>query len=65
MKEVVGQVIADVSENAAAVDCDSYIPVPIENGMSELPEWCREHYKQGWRHDKPVFVHREVVMNAM
>lgn len=38
VKEVVGQVIADISENTAAEDLDSRKPVVEEDGMGQLPE---------------------------
>lgn len=65
MKEVVRQVVADVSENATTEDSGGYTPIPIEDGMCKLPKRsCKYEEKGGW-HDKSELVHREVVMNTM
>ena len=65
VEEVVGHVIASVSENATAVCSQSCMPIPEDDCVCELPEGCSESYEQSWRHDKPVLVHREVVVNAV
>lgn len=46
-----GQVVADVAEDAAREYGRGYIPIPEENGVCELVEWrgeCNE--ERGW-HD--------------
>lgn len=65
VKEVVGQVIADVTKNAAAVDRRRGIPVVGENGMSEIPERSRKQQKHGWGHDQSVLVHGQVMVDAV
>lgn len=65
VKEVVGQVIANVAKNATAVDCCRGIPVVGENGMSEVPKGSRKQQKHGWRHDQSVFVHGQIVVDAV
>lgn len=65
MKEVMRQVVANVSENATAVDSSCDIPVVGEDGVCKLPERCSQGYKQGWGHDQTVLVHGQVVMNTV
>jgi hypothetical protein len=65
VEKVVGHVIACVSENATAVCSQSCMPIPEDDCVCELPKGCSESDKQSWRHDKPVLVHREVVVNAV
>ena len=38
VQEIVGAVVADVAENAAAIDCDRGVPVVEEDGVGEFPE---------------------------
>lgn len=38
VQEVVGAIIANVAEDAAAVDCDCSIPVVEEDRVGEFPE---------------------------
>lgn len=52
VEEVVRQVVADVSKDAAAVDRRSRVPVVAEYCLSKMPEWCRENEEQGWWHHK-------------
>lgn len=40
MQEVVGEVVADVAEDAPAEDGRCHIPVPVEDGVCEAIEWC-------------------------
>lgn len=65
VEKVVGHVIAGVSKNATAIRSQSCRPVPKNDGVCKLPERCGESDEQGRRHDKPVFVHGEVVVNAV
>jgi hypothetical protein len=65
MKEIVSQVIADVAKVAASKDSDSDEPVVIEKGVGKLPEGYRKCHEKGGRHNKAVFVHGEVVVDAM
>lgn len=65
VKEVVSQVIADVTKNATAVDCSRCIPVIGENGMSEIPKRGRKQQKHSWRHDQSVLVHGQIVVDAV
>lgn len=43
VQEVVCQVVADVSEDASAVERGSCVPVVEENGMCQFPEGRGEH----------------------
>lgn len=65
MKEVVCHVVAHVAEDTSTVHCSSSIPIVVEDGMSEFPEWRCEDEEERRRHDEAVLVHGEVVMNAV
>jgi len=65
VQEVVGQIVADIAEDAAAVYGYGSIPVVEENGVGKLPEGGCQCYKKSRRHDESVLVHREVVMDAV
>lgn len=65
MKEVMSQVVADVTENPSAEYGCSYVPIPVENSMSKLPKWECENKEQGWWHDQSQFVHGKVVVNTV
>ena len=58
-------VVADVPEDATAVDCYGSIPVVEENGVGQLPEGCGEDEEEGGWHDKTQAVHGEVVVDAV
>lgn len=51
VKKVMGQVIADVSENTPTVDQQCRIPIVEEDRVSELPEWSRQKNEQSRWHD--------------
>ena len=58
VEEVMGQVVADVTEDTTTEDCSCNRPVPVEDGMSQLPEWGSKSEKQcGW-HDQSKLIHR-------
>ena len=65
MQEVMGQIVANVAEDAAAVDRDRDVPVPVEDEVGEAVEGCGEHDEEGGRHDEAEFVHGEVVVDAV
>ena len=65
MKEIVGQVIADISEDAATINSGCYVPAVVEDGVGEFPKRRSQSYKQCRRHDEPVFIHRKIVVNTM
>lgn len=65
MKEVVSQIIADVAENAAAVDSSASMPAIHEDGLSKVPEWSCQSHEESRGHDKSVLVHGQVMVNAM
>lgn len=65
MEEVVGQVITDVAEDAAAENGSCGIPVVEEYRMRQLPERGRKDQEESRRHHKTVLVHGQVVMDAM
>jgi hypothetical protein len=65
VQEVVGAVVAYVSEDAAAVRYHSRMIVPKDDAVRDLPEWSRQDDEECGRHDKPVFIHGEIVVNAV
>ena len=65
MQEVMRAIIANIAENTTAEDGDRGIPVIEENRVGELVEWGGEGEEEGWRHDETVFVHGEVVVDAV
>lgn len=65
MQEVMRQVVADVAEDAAAVDRDGDVPVPVEDEVGEAVEGRGEHDEEGGGHDEAEFVHGEVVVDAV
>ena len=65
VQEVVRHVVAGVSEHTTAERCSCDIPVPVKEGVGQLPERTDQGKEQRWRHDKPILVHGEVVVNAM
>ena len=60
-----GQVIADVAKDTAAVYQQRRMPVVKENSMSQLPERRRQHDEQSRGHHKSIPVHRQVMVNAV
>lgn len=65
VEEVVSQVIADITKDAATVDRGRGIPVVGENGMGEIPERSCKQYEHGRGHDKSVPIHGQVVVDAV
>jgi hypothetical protein len=65
VQKVVGHVVARVPENAAAVSSQRSRPVPENDGMCKLPEWCGKRNEKRGRHDKSVLVHRKIVVDPM
>ena len=65
MQKVVGQVVADIAEEAAAENRSGCVPVLEEECVRQVPERNRKYGKQGWWHDESVLVHWQVVVNAV
>jgi hypothetical protein len=65
VEEVVGHIIASVAKDAAAIRSQCRIPVPEDDGVGKFPERRGERGKKRRWHDKPVLVHREVMMNTV
>ena len=59
------QVVADVSENTAAVDCNCDIPIPVKYSVGEFVEGKCEDDEEGRWHDESVLVHGEIMMDAV
>ena len=60
-----GKVVANVAENSPTEDGGCHIPVPVEDRMREVVEWCCEEDEEGWGHNESVTIHWEVMVNAM
>jgi hypothetical protein len=60
-----GDIVANIAEYSARVDSRRRIPVPEEHSMGKLPERSSKYDKQCRRHDKPKFVHGEVMMDSV
>lgn len=58
VQEVVGKVVAHISENTAAKHICRDIPVGPEHEVRHEPKGCCEGEEQHWWHDKPEFIHR-------
>lgn len=65
VEEVVSKIIADIPENATTKYSSRCTPVIEEHSVCQLPERRRKDYKEGRRHDKPIPVHRQVVVNTV
>jgi hypothetical protein len=65
VEEVVRHVVASVAKDATTVRSCGRIPVPEDDSVRKFPEGCGEHDKQRGRHDKPVLIHREVMVDAV
>jgi hypothetical protein len=65
VKEVMCEIVADVSEDAATVGCSSSIPVVEEYSMCKLPERSGQSSEERRRHNKTILVHREIMMDAV
>lgn len=50
MKEVMGEIVADVSKDSTTENGSGGIPVVEENRVGELPERHGEHDEQSRRH---------------
>lgn len=57
VKEVVCKIIADVTEDAAAVDSGGSMPAVGNDGVGKVPERGRKHDEEGRGHDESVLVH--------
>ncbi|KAL2273974.1 hypothetical protein FJTKL_03761 [Diaporthe vaccinii] len=65
MQEVVCHVVARVAEHAAREHSHGNEPVPVEEEVCQFPEWRNQHQKERGRHDEPVLVHRQVVVDTV
>lgn len=65
MEEVMGEIITYVPEYSAAVDCRRCVPVVEKHCVRKFPERGCKYNKQSRWHDKPQFVHWQVMMNAV
>ena len=65
VQPVMRAIVADVAKNAAREDGDGGIPVVPEHCVCKLVERGGEHEEQSWRHDKSVFVHRQIMVDAV
>lgn len=65
MEEIMGQIVADVPKDTAAVYQQRRVPIVKEDRMSQLPERRRQHDKQSRGHHESIPVHRQVMMDPV
>jgi len=65
MNKVVSHVVANISKYASTENCSCRIPIVKEYSVGQLPKRYGKDYKQGWRQDEAIFVHRKVVVNTV
>ena len=65
VEKVMRQVVADIAKDSATVHRRREVPVPVKEHVGELPERRGKGDEQRRRHHKTIFVHGEVVVNAM
>lgn len=65
MKEIMGQVIADIPEYATTEDGSSSVPIVTEKIVGQPVEGSCQHDKQGRWHDEPKLVHGEIMVYTM
>ncbi|OIC47616.1 hypothetical protein A7L03_19200 [Acinetobacter baumannii] len=65
VEKVMRHIVACVSKDAATVRSQSRMPIPKDDSMSKLPERCCQNDEKRRRHNKPVFVHGQVVVDAV
>lgn len=65
VQEVVRHVVANVAEDAAAVGGGPHVPVPEKDAVRHLPEREGQRNEKSRGHDQAVFVHGEVVVDAV
>lgn len=57
MQKVMRQIIADISKDSTAINCNGGVPVVEKDKMSEMPEGCCKDEEEGRWHDETVAVH--------
>lgn len=65
VEEVVCQVVHDISEYASTEYSGAHVPVEKKYGVGQFPERIRQGNKECRRHDKSIFIHRKVVVDAV
>lgn len=65
VKEIVSEIVADVSKDTATEDLQGCEPVVEEHCVGQLPERCSQNNEQRRWHNQAVLVHREVVMDTV
>lgn len=65
VQEVVGHIVANVSENASAVHHHCRIPIVEEDGVRKLVKWSSKDKEQSGRHDQSIFVHWQIVVDSV
>jgi hypothetical protein len=65
VEKVMGHVVASVTKDASTIRSQCRIPVPEDDSVCKFPEGCGKRDEECRGHDKPVLVHREIMMNAV
>lgn len=65
VQEIVSEIVANVAKDAAAEYGRGHVPVPVKDGVGQLPEWSCQHDEEGGRHDEAIPVHGKVVVDTV
>jgi hypothetical protein len=65
VKEVMGEVITNVTKDAAAIYSYCCIPIVPEYSVGKLVEGSGKNNEQRWRHDQAQFIHGQIVVDAV
>lgn len=65
VQEIVGEVVAHISEYTAAKHICRDIPIEPEHDVRHEPKGCCEEEEQCRWHDKPELIHRQKMVNSV
>lgn len=65
VQEVVGQIVADITQDSTAVNGGGSIPIPKDDGVRKLPPGGCEDGEECGGHDEAEAVHGEIVVDAV
>lgn len=57
MQKVMCQIIADISKDSTAINCNSGVPVVEKDKVGEMPERCCKDEEESRWHNETVAVH--------
>lgn len=65
VQKIVSEVVANIAKDAATVDVGTNVPIPVKEGMRQIPKRQSKSRKKSWRHYEAEFVHWKVVVNSV